>query len=264
MRTMIALGALLGCLSFSSYSQENITEQCVEKILDLLNTPQSKFEKLPQEAKDKILAITEDITNLTFPKIDQTYILDKVQDAKLKKGFKKALDAMEDFFYITDYFAKLEGDVLVEMLESGKDDLVQLAQNGELDHDTIVKVLSDRMKARNIELVTVETTLSSQAFKEKLRQGAIIDRGFSATSDHGIYSHLVQQDMTYDLIASEVGGDYKVVMDFLGSEESADVWGKMYDSFASNLTHPEWFKKTILRPFLNLTLNFEKILKPIV
>lgn len=257
MRVLALLSFLCGSVSIC-YSQENVTAECLEKITKIISSDEYKFYKLSDSAKNKILQTTEDVTNLNFPKINKDGILNNISDDNLRRGFSKALNAMEDFFFITEYFAKLEGDTLLKQKRSTKAVLKEMAEDGRLDHDSMVSVLKKRMKDRGLKLVKINDALDESEFQKKIAKGAIIDFGFSASSSHGIYTHLVQQDMIYDIIAKEVDGDYNKILKFLGSSKGLNVWNKMFDSFSSNLTEPEWFKDTILRPFLNLTIVVKK------
>jgi hypothetical protein len=187
-----------------------------------------------------------------LPKLRNT-ILSQVKDPELSRGFAAAFDRMHDPAYVQDYLSQLRADVFQTMLNSGDEQIMALARRGELDTATVQSVLEARAAARGQRVAVIKDALTMPQFRQYIGRGVVIDEGFSAGSSHGVWTHIVQQDMTYDIILENSGRNIRQLEQFLQTKRGGSLWESMYDGWSSNVTNPEAFGTNFVQPLLNLS-----------
>lgn len=182
-------------------------------------------------------------------------ILSRVPDPAFKKGFAVALEKMHDPKVISDYIVKLQEDAFALMYHSKDPKLLKMVEKGELDSASIQNVLRNRAESKGAGVTEVNVILLPDEFEKVLKKGFIIDKAFDVGSEHGIYTHFVQQDMIYDIIASASGKSHKEVVSFFGSKNGIEVFQDMLDLEGTHLKSPmspEWFNENFIQPHLNI------------
>lgn len=241
-------GGLLRAPNFSANIKINSDPALIktqsEEIARTLRRSRSEINKLsPQK-------IYESPANLSSLKNN---VMANIDDEELARGFSEAFDRMHDANYLEDYTRKLKADVFASMLSSGDEKIMAMAQRGEIHRSTMQQVLEARASARGQNITVIKDLVDDRQFREYIGRGAVIDEGFSAGSNHGIWTHMVQQDMTYDVILESSGKSVRELEDFWKTPAGFEVWREMYDGFSSNTTNPENFGRRFVQPVLNLT-----------
>lgn len=214
--------------------------------------------ELPRKAQETINSSLGRIRKIRMSSFAnrRAEILSFVEDIDLRRGFSKALDLMASKRELGKYIRDLQATTFTRMLESGDSSLIRKANLGELDKESLLSVLRDRVRARGARIVTIRESLSTEDFNKKIGQGFLVDHGFSEGSDHGTYTHLLQQDFTYDVIANESGKSIDDVINFLGTPKGMKLWDRMYDGNEDDFLCPEFFTPNVMRE--NLPIGFLK------
>jgi hypothetical protein len=174
-------------------------------------------------------------------------ILANVADPDLKRGFRAALNQLQDNERIATYFEQLQADTFRRMLFSGNPIKVGQARMGQINTDDLIQVLRGRAAAQDVDVVLIKQPLSRSGFNAEIGKGFIVDEGFSLISSHGTWTHFVQQDMVYGLIARVANKRPQDVVRFFGTAKGMDVWDAMFDGFTQNALSPEWFKDNMMK-----------------
>lgn len=187
-------------------------------------------------------------------------ILDSVEDPQLKKGFGQALKELHDSEDLIGYIHKLQLETFDRMLNSGDAQLVKMAQQGKLDKGTMDLVLRSRAQSYGANVTILKTELADKDFLETLTHSFMIDEVFNS-GGHGIYTHILQQDMLYPIIARAAGVSVKDVMKFMGTPKGNVVWNALFDDFedpisalahAPDMRTPDGFNRAIMQNNLPL------------
>ncbi len=237
---------------------------CLQNIKRLIINPEYQYSKLSKPAKNLVFAVTKNLERLDIQPANKNQTLAKINDPELASGFSRAIDKLQDEYFITEYFSRLILDTFTAMRTSLDPRKRLKAERGILDKGTMVSVLKNRMEERGIPIVKIEKNLNEQDFMKVISRGAIIDNAFSPNSTHGVHTHLIQQDMTYDTIVRRIDNDYDRLLNFLGTEEGLRTWAKMFDDIMDNFHCPEWIKTQILKPFNLLSRNHYSVLKSVI
>lgn len=193
-------------------------------------------------------------------------ILGSIENPRLRSGFEAGARALQNKEMIIAYIQRLQKDAFIKALTDEKyvgTDIAVQANRGVL-HDSVVKsVLDERMNSRGINRVVLTEALSEGDFRKAIGRGYIVDPGANEEFfDHGVYSHLLQQDFTYDLISSVSGQSHVEIIQFMGTESGFKIWDEMYDGLIpdgqdefipkNNPFSPEFFNRNIMSPNLPL------------
>lgn len=117
---------------------------------------------------------------------------------------------------------------------------------GRIDHQSLVKVLVDRIKSRGDKLAVIPKkgfsgnntkTMKFGAFYEVLAYGPFFDRVFSINSSHGQERHLLQMDYVELALSNREQFWYNASKK--GSGDS--MWDTLFDGTNSTFMHPEFF-----------------------
>ena len=180
-------------------------------------------------------------------------------DKQMSQGLLNAFEDLHDKQKFADYVDNLIAETTRKMLKSANPALKEKAADGVLDQETLISVLSERMKARGLPMITIpkdSSVLSPERFREYLSRGPIVDEalgpGSSLASSHGVYPHILQLDYVLPSIAKQVGEDrLPVVFQYLGTERGLKFWNESFDLFSgqsSALTNTTVLKKIIMNP----------------
>lgn len=215
---------------------------------------------IPRVSQNKITLTTDRIRELKLPGRDYAATVNYVSDEKLREGIVEAMRKMNDPDALADYVGELQADTFRAMLASSEKSLHTRAQWGKLDKETMLNVLRARVEARGAKIVEIkksEGVLSDEAFNQRIGQGYLIDRGFPEGMAHGTYTHLLQQDMAYDIISRVSGKSHLEIIDFFGTPEGAKVWGSVFDNTPKmpSPNSPEFFRKNIMEKNIPLGLR---------
>ncbi len=215
------------------------------------NLPRSEGE-LPKVAQNKINLVSERIQRLRFANRDPNAVTGFVKNKKLKRGISEAFTKMNDPAYVSQYMSELQEETFRVMLASGDSKLRSMANWGKIDKETMINVLKSRASRNGVNVVRIEQaegSLSTQAFNARIGQGYLIDHGFPEGISHGTYTHLLQQDMAYDVISRVSGKPHSEIVEFFGTSDGMRVWDNMFDADPKLLSphSPEYFQNNIMK-----------------
>lgn len=225
-----------------------------ERLIDRARSQPQPLSKLAQAKKD----LTEQkMSNLLFVRntVKERTVVTALSDRDMRRGIRAAFNRLHDKEALTKYITDLQEDTFQAMMRDPK--LRSAAQWGRLDKDTMVKVLEERVKARGSKFVyiaKIEGGLSTKAFNERIGKGYLVDHGFPEGVSHGTYTHLLQQDFTYETIMKASGKSHDDVIKFFGTEDGMKVWDQLFDAGGNTPTSPEYFMPRIMKE--NLPLGF--------
>lgn len=224
-------------------------------------TAEARTIRTPEIAKNKMEMTATKIKGLTLVRksASEEQLIKSLADKKMAKGIKAAFDRLHDKDALASYMNKLQDDTFQAMLRSGDSKLRQMANWGKLDKDTMLAVIKSRVEARGAEIVYItklEGGLGTNAFNQRIGKGYLIDHGFPEGISHGTYTHLLQQDFTYETISKVSGKSHGDVIKFFGTEDGMRVWDNLYDGGGNTPTSPEFFQPFIMKD--NVPLGFLK------
>ncbi len=178
-------------------------------------------------------------------------ILDYISDPALRRGFVAGLAHLQSKHRIANYVVALQSDTYQRMLAAGGA-LANQARLGTLDALTMKQVLLERARQQGVRVITLTEGLSSREFNRQIGRGFVLDEGFTASGSHGVWTHLLQQDMIYGTIAQGAGKNIDDVVEFFGTPAGMRVWDDMFDGGGQTPLCPEFFKPNFMRPNIPL------------
>ena len=138
----------------------------------------------------------------------------------------------------------LAAETFRSMLKSEDMNLVQMARQGHIDHNSIVQVLKNRMAKRGLEISTISSgagLLTKEQFLGLLGKGPLIDQGFIGASDnfnthHGVYPHLFQMDFLMPIFEGySLNGNIQEFFNYFGTEKGFIFWVEAFDVFGGEI-----------------------------
>jgi hypothetical protein len=207
---------------------------------------------LSPAARNTLRQTRERITARHLPVDNETveYGMQFISDPALRSGFQEAMTRLNNPNSVAAYMRQLQQDTFAYMLSSGRADLVARAGAGELDHASMLEVLRARVEARGSRFSIIEAsdgTLTDEVFRQRVGQGYIIDRAFTEGADHGVYTHLIQQDYVYDIVSRVSGRSHAEIIEFMGTHQGNVVWATLFDSMGDAPVNPDVFRAIFMQ-----------------
>lgn len=198
----------------------------------------------PKQIKDYSEVAIDQMEDIHFKRLNKnktTLALElNTLDPKIRKTLTAVFNANRDSDEYAKYWDHLLKATLVEMTKSSSPKAIQSLSRGEVYYPSLLKVLSDRAKARGVKLKAMKGT-DEEKFRDVVRSGGFIDYGLG-TNNHGRDSHLLQLDYTASIIEREMKGPEgrKEFFEFLATDTGISYWEELFDSInKSDFSRPE-------------------------
>lgn len=198
----------------------------------------SKIELNPQVAHFTKIKFTLDHKTNPYNKL-------RLQSEEIQNTVVAVYNRMND----SKAFARYVQDLLIEtaqfMKDRGREEDLQLLEQGRVTRAAALKVVILRMKKRNIEVTALRTEIDRKDFQNHVKSMAFIDYPFYGNR-HGRDTHLLQVDFVYDAVYKSMNGKPLEFYQFLGSPKGIWFWFDLFDAqFESDFRYPEFFSPRV-------------------
>lgn len=134
----------------------------------------------------------------------------------------------------------------------------EMLEKGMLDRQSILAVLVQRAKdsGERVGVIPMAGSFDRnttrawkfERFHQVPQKGPFFDNYFPRHSNHGQDIHLVQMDYIRDVVVKATNGKPEVFWNYVANDPAgAKIWDRLFDSFSSNFTSPEFIGPLLRR-----------------